>query len=293
MNTIALMRTFCKVVQHRGFHAAAKSINLSAAAVSKQISLLESELGVTLFERTTRKVTLTTIGEAYYQEVQRVLLAVERANNLVASSRAIPGGLIRVKSSRYFAEHFILPRVAAFQKAYPDIRLDLQIAEQVPHLLEEELDIVFGMSMSVASNSIRKKITSTRYILCASPAYLAEHGQPEEISDLTRYDYITHSMRQPNNSWTFASGETIVFEPALYLNDATSMAYCVEQGMGIAALHHYQIAEALRDGRLVEILPGFRMPVIPVFLYYHPARFIQPKIKVWIEWMGKDIPEEI
>ncbi|WP_051131865.1 LysR family transcriptional regulator [Legionella tunisiensis] len=101
MNTIALIQTFCKVVQCQGFTAAAKQLGISAAAVSKQISLLESELGVILLERTTRKVTLTSVGESYYQEVQAVLQALEQANSVIAASQAKPKGLLRVKSSRF------------------------------------------------------------------------------------------------------------------------------------------------------------------------------------------------
>ncbi|HHF7344831.1 TPA: LysR family transcriptional regulator [Legionella feeleii] len=289
MNTIALIQTFCKVVQCQGFTAAAKQLDISAAAVSKQISLLESELGVTLLERTTRKITLTSVGESYYKEVQAVLQALEQANSVIAASQAEPKGLLRVKSSRFFAENIILPRMPEFQIHYPQVVLDLQIAEQVPHLLEEGLDIAFGMSMQVASNSIQKKITTTRYVFCASPAYLANFGTPEKPIQLQQHHYLTHSMRQPNNSWTFASGETVFLEPSLYLNDAAALCDCACRGIGIVALHHYQVARALENGELVELFPTYKMPVIPVYLFYHPARFIQPKVRVWIEAMSKKL----
>lgn len=289
MNTIALIQTFCKVVQCQGFTAAAKLLKISAAAVSKQISLLESELGVTLLERTTRKIALTSVGESYYQEVQTVLQALEQANSVIAASQEEPKGLLKVKSSRFFAENIILPRMPEFHMNYPKLILDLQIAERVPHLLMEGLDVVFGMSAQVASNSIQKKITTTRYVFCASPAYLLRFGTPEKVSELQGHHYLTHSMRQPNTSWTFASGETIYLEPSLYLNDAAALCDCVCRGMGIAVLHHYQVAKALATGELVELLPAYKMPVIPVYLFYHPARFIQPKVRVWIETMSAQL----
>ncbi|KTD38670.1 transcriptional regulator [Legionella nautarum] len=289
MNTIALIQTFCKVVQCRSFTGAAKQLAISPAAVSKQVSLLESELGVSLLERTTRKVLLTSVGEAYYQEVQTVLQALEQANSIISASQTEPQGLLRVKSSRYFAETIILPRLPAFSAHYPQIKVDLQIGEQIPHLLDEGLDVVFGMSTQVASNSIQKKITTTRYVFCASPEYLARFASPEKPSDLQRHHYLTHSMRNPNDQWIFPSGETIYLNPVLYLNDAAALCDSACRGLGIIALHHYQVAEALKAGKLVEVLPKYRMPLIPVYLFYHPARFIQPKLRVWIETMTADL----
>lgn len=289
MNTIALIQTFCKVVQARSFSVAARQLAISAAAVSKQVSLLEAQLGVSLLERTTRKVSLTSVGETYYFEVQKVLKALDEANNTVAMSLAEPRGLLRVKSSRFFAEQIILARMPEFKAKYPELTLDLQIAEQVPHMLEEELDIVFGMSSQVASNSVQKKITTTRYVFCASPDYLARRGYPEKPGDLQAHHYLTHSMRQPNNSWTFPSGETVYLEPTLYLNDAEALCDSACRGLGIVALHHYQVAEALKRGALLEILAGYAMPTIPVYLFYHPTRFMQPKVRVWIDEMSANL----
>ncbi|CDZ77451.1 D-malate degradation protein R [Legionella massiliensis] len=289
MNTIALIQTFCKVVQARSFSVAARQLGISAAAVSKQVSLLEAQLGVSLLERTTRKVFLTSVGETYYFEVQKVLHALDEANNTVAISQAEPKGLLRVKSSRFFAEQIILARMPEFKRKYPELTLDLQIAEQVPHMLEEELDIVFGMSTQVASNSVQKKITTTRYVFCASPDYLEQYGHPEKPSDLQAHHYLTHSMRQPNNSWIFPSGETVYLEPILYLNDAAALCDSACRGLGIVALHHYQVAQALEQGSLVEILVNYAMPTIPVYLFYHPTRFMQPKVRVWIEEMSANL----
>lgn len=293
MNTLGLMQTFCKVVQCASFTAAAKILKVSAAAVSKQVSLLEAELGITLLNRTTRQVSLTETGETYYEQAQLVFLALDKANSVVAAAKEEPAGLLRVKSARYFAEHFIIPRLPDYLATAPKVRVDLQIAEHIPHLLEEDLDVVFGMSAQVASNSIQKKITSTRYVICASPDYLTAYGEPRQPGDLQKHHYITHTMRSPNDRWNFPSGETIYFKPLLYLNDAQAMLESAIKGVGIVILHHYQVAEALEKGDLVEILTTYRMPLIPVFLYYHPGRYMQPKVKSWVEFMSKNIPEEL
>ncbi len=190
MNTLGLIQTFCKVVQCTSFTAAAKALQISSAAVSKQVSLLEAQLGVTLLNRTTRQVSLTEIGSIYYHEVQSVLLALDKADGVIAAAKDEPSGLLRVKSSRYFAEHFIIPRLPVYMATHPRVTLDLQIAEQIPHLLEEDLDVVFGMSAQVASNSIQKKITTTRYVFCSSPSYIAVHGQPEHPAELQEHSYI-------------------------------------------------------------------------------------------------------
>lgn len=291
MNTLGLIQTFCKVVHCANFTAAAKELGVSAAAVSKQISLLEEELGIQLLQRTTRHVALTEIGAHYYQEVQEVLLALDKANGIIAAAKEEPVGLLRVKTGRYFMEHFIIPRLAAYRAAYPKVDLDLQIAEHIPHLLEEDLDIVFAMSADVASNSIRKKLTRTRYVVCAAPSYLQNYGEPNEPSDLAKHQYLTHTMREPNNVWTFPSQESVYFRKIIYLNDAQAMMECAVQGLGITILHHYQVAKALEQGVLVEVLSKHRMPLIPILMYYHPGRFMQPKVRSWIEFMGSNWPE--
>lgn len=293
MNTLGLIQTFCKVVQCANFSAAAKVLDVSAAAVSKQISLLEETLGVLLLHRTTRQVALTEIGEAYYREAQNILLAVEQANGVVAAAKQEPVGILRVKSARYFADYCIFPRLTEYMRLYPQVKIDLQIAEHIPHMLEEDLDVVFGMSAQVASNSVQKKITSTRYVFCASPDYIREHGNLIHPTELLKHKYITHSMRTPNDVWVFPTGETIYLTPVLYLNDAASMLECAVNGLGIVSLHHYQVADALACGSLVEVLTQHRMPKIPVFLYYHPGRYMQPKVKTWVEFMSNNIPDEI
>lgn len=293
MNTLGLIQTFCKVVQCANFTAAAKELNISAAAVSKQVSLLEEQLGVLLLQRTTRHVALTEVGTHYYSQVQEVLQALDKANGLIAAAKDEPVGLLRVKGARYFMEHFIVPRLSEYQATYPKITLDLQIAERIPHLLEEDLDIVFGLSASVASNSIRKKITTTRYVVCASPDYVHTHGTPQNPADLAKHRYITHTMREPNNAWTFATGETVYLKPVIYLNDAKAMVDCAVRGLGIVIVHRYQAAQALERGDLVEMLEQHRMPQIPIFMYYHPSRYMQPKVKTWIDFMGASWPEEL
>lgn len=293
MNTLGLIQTFCKVVQCANFTAAAKELHISAAAVSKQVNLLEEELGILLLHRTTRRVALTEIGKHYYHQVQEVLLALDKANGIVAAAKEEPVGLLRVKSARFFMEQCIIPRLLAYKKSYPKIILDLQVAEHIPHLLEEELDVVFGLSASVASNSIRKKITTTRYVVCASPSYIHAHGLPQQPLDLSKYHYITHTMRTPNDVWTFSTGESIYLKPVLFLNDAQAMVECAKRGLGITIVHHYQAAELLACGDLIELLPNHRMPQIPIFMYYHPGRYMEPKVRSWLDFMGSAWPEEL
>uniref|UniRef100_UPI00261F3DBB LysR family transcriptional regulator n=1 Tax=uncultured Legionella sp. TaxID=210934 RepID=UPI00261F3DBB len=261
--------------------------------ISSHEKPLEETLGVMLLHRSTRQVALTEIGAAYYREAQNILFAVDQANGVIVAAKQEPVGILRIKSVRYFADYCIFPRLTEYMNLYPQVKVDLQIAEHIPHLLEEDLDIVFGMSAQVASNSVQKKITSTRYVFCASPSYIREHGIPEHPIELLKHKYITHTMRSPNDAWIFPTGETIYLTPVLYLNDAASMLECAVNGLGIVSLHHYQVADALASGDLVEVLAEYRMPKIPVFLYYHPGRYMQPKVKTWVDFMSTNIPDEI
>ncbi len=284
MSKLEQITAFIHVVEENGFVSAAKKLNLSTAAVSRQVTTLEASLGVQLLKRTTRQVTLTEIGLQYYQHCKNVLSELTEAENAIAGSQQEASGILNVTSNRYFAMHHIIPRLPGFMAANPHLRIKLEIAERFPDLAQEGIDILFGVTVEGPPGLVRRRIATTQYLLCASPAYLEKHGIPKTPADLSRHLYITHSMRKPMDVLTFRDDKEIYLEPALWLNDTRAMRECAILGMGIIKLHDYEVADAIHSQHLVEVLPEFRGPTYPVYLYYQQSRYLLPKIRRFIDF---------
>jgi DNA-binding transcriptional LysR family regulator len=284
MSKLEQIATFIAVVEANSFAAAARKRGVSAAAISRQLANLESSLGVHLLQRTTRQLLLTDIGKQYYQQCKNTLRALNEAEDLIADSHKEATGILHVISNRYFASNHLLPRLPEFMAANPKLRVHFELAERFPDLAKENIDILFGVSIEGPAELVRKRVATTRYKFCASPAYLKKYGIPKTPADLTKHRYITHSIRKPNNILTFTNDIQIQLEPVLLLNDASAMCECAIQGMGIVKLHDYMVNTALQKGQLVEVLTAFREPEISIYLYYQQSRYLQPKIRKFIDF---------
>jgi DNA-binding transcriptional LysR family regulator len=285
MSKLERINAFISVVEHNGFAAAARRHGVSTAAISRQVTRLESDLKVALLQRTTRHIALTEIGAEYYQYAKKALAELAEAELAITDSQGEPTGLLSVTSSRYFALTYLIPQLPEFMALNPKLQVKVELAERFPDLVKEDIDLIFGVSMEGHALLVRRRVATTRYILCASTTYLEKYGEPHTPTDLIKHRYITHSMRKPDNVVIFKDNKKIYVEPILWLNDSRAMCECAIQGMGIVNLHDYIVTDALKDGRLVEVLPGFCEPEQPVYLYYQQSRYLQPKIRRFIDFI--------
>lgn len=277
--------TFIAVVEGNGFTAAARKCNVSTAAISRQISMLESELQTELLLRTTRQVTLTEIGAQYYQQCKKILGELKDAELAITSSQQEAIGTLNITSSRYFAMNYLIPHLYEFINLNPKLQIRFELAERFPNLAKEEIDILFGVSMeSDDKGLVRRRVATTRYILCGSPLYFKKNGMPKIPSDLTKHRYITHAMRKPDNVLVFTTGQEIHVNPILWLNDCYAMRECAIQHMGIIKMHDYIVKDALKNQQLIEVLHEYQEPQQPVYLYYQQSRYLQPKIRRFIDF---------
>ena len=274
---------FISVVDENGFAAAARQKGISTAAISRQVAALEDELGTQLLRRTTRQISLTESGRTYYQQCKKILRELQDAESAITKSKNEATGELHVMANRYFATTHILPKLSEFMSQNPNLRIHFKLSEQFPNLEKEGIDILFGVSIEGSADLVRKRIATTRYILCASPAYLKKYGIPKTPSELTTHHYITHLIRKPNNVVSFKDKE-IHTNPILYLNDSYAMRECAIHGMGIVNLHDYMVIDAIRDGKLIEILQKYQEPKVNVYLYYQQSRYLQPKIRRFIDF---------
>ena len=284
MSKLERIATFISVVDENGFAAAARKKGVSTAAVSRQITALESELDTQLLQRTTRQLALTEMGAEYYQQCKKTLNELFDVEVALLQTKHAATGVLHIMANRYFIITHILPRLPEFMCLNPSLRVSFQLAESFPNLEKDGIDILFGVSVEGAEELVRRRVATTRYVFCASPKYLKKHGTPKKPLDLTKHAYITHSMRKPDNVLEFKDGKKIHVNPLLWLNDSYAMRECAIQGMGIVNLHDYMVADALNDKRLIEVLHEYQEPKISVYLYYRKSRHLQPKIRRFIDF---------
>jgi DNA-binding transcriptional LysR family regulator len=275
--------TFMAVVEGNSFAQAGRQLGISTAAVSKQITSLEKNLGVELLHRTTRRLELSEAGRLYFDHCKKLMAEMEEAERLVSTIRAEPRGNLGVVSGEHFAFHYIIPYLKEFVEHYPLLQLNLEIAERIPDIHSEKIDLVVGYSISGPPSSVQRKVAATSYVLCGSPSYFSLHGFPEKPADLTGHQYLTHSQRRPDDLLIFNDGTQIHLKPLLKINDALGLVQCALNGLGIIKVHHYMVAEFLKAGALVEVLSRYKEQEIPLYIYYQESRHLQPKIRHFIE----------
>lgn len=288
MGKLEHLETFVQVVEANSLALAAKRLGLSAGAISKQISALENDLKVNLLSRTTRRLELTELGLLYYEQCKGVMRKIGELDGVMDSLQREPSGELTVLSSRYFADHCIIPHLQEFFAKYPKITLDLIIVGRASDLSREDVDLFFGITHAVPAGAIQQEIGKGRFSLCASPSYLKQRGIPKYPQDLSHHHFITYSVRQACHRLTFNNGMEIYLNPLLRVSDTKMMISCALQGLGFIKLHQLESEQFLSDGSLVEILAEFREPPQPIYLGYLQERYLQPKVRHFIEfYLGK------
>lgn len=279
------IETFSLTCELGSLAAVARKQGISAAAVSKQLTRLEEELGAQLLIRTTRSIELTDMGKSYWLQCRRIMEEVDEAAALISQMKTIPHGTLKIVSSRYFGSTYIVPFIKEFISKYPKVELNLELAERIPDLISEGIDVLIGMSISATGDVIQKRIATTSYTLCASPAYFKKFGVPRKPNDLKKHRYITHSMRKPDHTLSFRDKETITVIPYIRLNDAQAMLRLALDGVGIVNLHDYVVKEYLERGELKEVLSDYQDDGVPIYVAYPQRRFVPSKVRCFIDFI--------
>lgn len=289
MPDLAQIETLVLTSELGSLAAVARKLGISSAAISKQLTRLEAELGLQLLVRTTRSIELTDIGVNYCQQCRRILEEVETASALISQVKEVPSGELKVVSGRYFATTYIAPHMKEFLSKFPKIELNLELAERIPDINAEAIDILIGMSISATGDAIQKRIATTSYAICASPKYLKKFGTPKKPDDLKKHRYIAHSMRKPDNELLFGNKKVITIHPYIRVNDAQTMLDFALEGMGIVKLHRYLVQDHLKTGVLQEVLSTYHRSEIPIYVAYPQRRYVPSKVRRFIDFITDKI----
>ena len=278
-----------QVVEAQGFSAAAPGLGLTPSAVSKLITRLESRLGVRLLQRTTRAVHLTTDGEAFYEQAQRIVGEIAALEAELTDRRGTPQGLLRVTTSLAFSTHQLAPVIGEFLGRYPDVQLELIPTDRVVDLVEEGVDLAVRLGRLADSSFMARKIGDDVRLVCAAPAYLARHGTPQRPDELRRHSCILNRDRTDQGRWPFRiDGQIREVEVGcrIAIGDGEGQLRLALQGLGIVRLTRLTVAGAIRSGELVSLLKEFSAEEpVPIHVVYPHRRHLAPKVTAFVDFI--------
>ncbi len=258
-NRAGEMQVFLRVVETGGFSAAARQMRMTPSTVSKLIGRIEARLGVRLLERSTRRLSLTGEGQAYYERAQVLLTELDLIERDLSQGVARISGTVRVTSSVGFGMVAIEPLLPTFWAEYPDITVDLSLSDEIVDLYLDRTDVAFRVGALASSNLMAVKLGTSPRLIVASPEYLAHHGVPQGIDDLARHACLSVNFRRSTPVWPLRDSGRIVDRGVtgpFQANNGESLRRMALAGMGLARMGEFHIREDLRAGRLVTVLSG-------------------------------------
>lgn len=285
---IGEMAVFARVVGAGGFSRAARELKLTPSAVSKKVSRLEDRLGARLLNRTTRRIALTEVGEAFYTRCQRILADIDEAERAVSRADSAARGTLRMSASIAFGQRQIVPLVPEFLERYPDLRVDLTMTDHIVNLVEEGVDVAVRVSSLPDSALVVRKLAPERRIICAAPDYLASHGTPRTPADLVHHNCLTYSTLAANE-WKFAGADGVFSVDArgnFEANGGEAMREMALSGVGLVRLATFLIGPDIRAGRLVPLLTDYeRAEGSAVYAVYPHRRHLSTKVRAFVDFL--------
>jgi len=285
MDLLTSMAVFVRSVDQGGFTAAAKVSGISAAMVSNHIKALERRLGSKLFNRTTRRQSLTEIGRDYYTQCVDILARVEKAESIALEKRSAPKGRLRVSAALSIGNRLV-DELTDYVTTYPEVELELILSDRVVDLVEDGFDAALRFGDLPDSRLVARPLRSVRRFLCASPSYLQQHGTPGKPSDLANHHCLTFHDGAPRRDWQVGSKPTIIrVSGRISINNNAALRVAAVKGLGIAMLPEYLVADDVAAGRLVRILQSYELPTRRLQLVYLPDKNMLPKLSSFVEFM--------
>lgn len=288
MDRLDSMGLFARVVERRSFTAAANDLGIPRSTATEVVKQLEARLGVRLLQRTTRLVNPTPDGEAYYERCVAILSEVEEAEG--AFRNAQPAGPLRVDAPGLLTRTFLLPHLPKFLEQYPKIELHLGQGDRLVDLVREGVDVVLRVGEPSEQGLFMKRLAHIEEITCASPGYLKRQGRPKTLADLTSHEAIGFLSSRTKEIMPFEfveNGEVklVTVPNRLTVDHSDTAADLAKRGLGLIQAPRYRFESDLAEGRLVEVLSGFRPRPTPLVALYPQSRQLSPRVRAFVDWV--------
>ncbi|MEW7847500.1 LysR family transcriptional regulator [Massilia aurea] len=296
MDKVKAMQTFVRIVEANSFTRAAASLDLPRASLTATLQNLERYLGAQLIQRTTRRLSLTPEGERYYAHCSAILAAIDSAeSNFLGDQAGRMAGRLRIDLPGALGRAVVLPRIGEFRQAYPALDLTISLGDRLVDLTAEGIDCALRVGDLPDSSLVARRIGLMRFVIAATPGYLARRGVPATVDALGQHDAVVHFSGRTGRAfeWTLAGeGEgaggaaQVPMHGGIAVNDAEANLLCALQGLGLAQLARYQVREHVAQGALTVVMPDMCPTAMPVSLLYPRGRIANPRLQAFATWLA-------
>jgi DNA-binding transcriptional LysR family regulator len=289
VDRLGAIQAFAQVVEAGSFAKAAERLGLSTSAASRYVAELESHLQTRLLNRTTRRVSLTESGRAFYERAVQLLSDLAEAEQEASSAAVVPRGTNRLTTAINFGVRHIAPAIAAFMARHPEVRFDVSLSDRGVDLVEEGFDLAIRIGPPGSDNLVARKLGETRLLPCASPDYLAEHGAPKTPEELERHNCLTYEYVSPRHVWRFrdrsGAERSVRVAGRLHSNNGDLLAQAAAQGAGIVFEPAFIVGPEVRAGRLVPLLQEFVPAPVPIYALYPSRKHLSAKVRGFVDFL--------
>jgi DNA-binding transcriptional LysR family regulator len=290
MDRLTSLTAFVQVVDSGGFSAAGRHLNMSTTMVSNHVQALEDRLGARLLNRTTRKVSLTEVGKAYYDRCTQILTDLEQADEVAGALQSTPRGTLRVYTATHIVP-FIAAAVAEFLLAHPEVKVDLTMGERTIDLIDEGFDLAIRLAPPPDSSLIVRSLATWRHVLCCSPYYLETHGPLQQLSELASHNCVRHVLYPYQDDWHFVDRKgapaSVRISGNLVTNSGEALRVAALQSVGICLAAGFLVADDLKTGRLVRLLPDYRPVEFAMNAVYPHRHHLTAKVRIFIDLLAR------
>jgi len=290
MADLRTLAIFIKVAERKSFVRAAADLDITQSGVSNAIKRLEEQTGTRLLARTTRRVSLTEDGAAFFERCRQALADIEEAELVLRESRQKISGNLRVDMSIAFGRLKIVPLLSSFQAEFPDIRLSLTFTDRYIDLIEEGIDVAVRLGVLHDSSLIARRLTAAQFKLVATPGYFAKHSKPKTLDDVGKHNCLAFTSRDTRltRDWRFLVGgreTTLTPRGNMSFSDGGALCEATCSGYGLAQMHDYYLDTEIARGKLISVLDEFKPKADPIWLVYPPTRHLTPKVRAFVDFM--------
>jgi DNA-binding transcriptional LysR family regulator len=286
MDRFTSLTAFVHVVENGGFSAAARRLNMSTTMVSNHVQALEDRLGVRLLNRTTRRVSLTEIGKAYYDRSTQILADLEQADDIASELQSVPRGTLRVHVATHMVP-FVAPIAAKLLSTYPELKIDLRMGEADVDLIEEGYDVALRMIPPPDSSLIVRSLATWRHVLCCSHGYIEQHGRVQKLDDLTAHNCGRHLNYPFGDEWRFLDRKgvpaSVRISGSFVTNSGEALRKVALEGAAVCLMAGFLIQDDLEAGRLVRLLPEYRTVELSMNAVYPHRHHLSAKVRTFID----------
>lgn len=291
IDNFADVLAFVRVANTSSFTQAAEKLGITRSAVGKSVSRLEQNLGTRLVHRTTRSVTLTEEGSLFYEHALRILCEVDDAEAVLAERNQTPKGRLRLDIPTAFGRLHVLPVLHKFLAQWPELEADITFSDDYCDLVSDGIDVAVRIGGPTDSGLIRQVLAPHRFITCATPGYIQEHGMPQSIADLQNHQKIVFTYANASVPWRYqVDGQMreIAVKGRLKLNNSEAIRDAALKNLGIVQLGAFLVGDDIRQGRLIPLLEEFCREEMPIAAVYPTRRHVSPKVRRFIEMLRKE-----